>query len=64
MLLSGIIIRELFPAHSLAFQASVLQEHIAIAIVMSRFFRAFEQAAGIAVGVVIFQNRFRKDNAT
>jgi ABC-type long-subunit fatty acid transport system fused permease/ATPase subunit len=61
MLLSGLGIGVLFPAHSLAVQASVPQNHIAIAIVMSSFFRSFGQAAGIAVGGVIFQNRFRKE---
>ena len=37
MLLSGIGIGVLFPAHSLAVQTSVPQKHIAIAIVMSSF---------------------------
>jgi MFS family permease len=61
ILLSGLGIGVLFPAHSLAVQASVPQNHIAIAIVMSSFFRSFGQGVGIAVGGVIFQNRFRKE---
>jgi hypothetical protein len=59
MLVSGIGIGLLFPAHSLSIQASVPQEHIAIAIVMFSFFRTFGQAIGVAVGGVIFQNRIQ-----
>ena len=60
-LMSGIGIGLLFSALSLALQASVPQEHVAYAVGLLTFFRAFGQSIGVAVGGVIFQNRIEAE---
>lgn len=60
-LISGIGIGLLFSALSLALQASVPQEHVAYAVGLLTFFRAFGQSIGVAVGGVIFQNRIKAE---
>ncbi|KAL8920901.1 MAG: hypothetical protein Q9172_004288 [Xanthocarpia lactea] len=57
LLVSGVGLGLLFPSMSLAIQASVPQEDVAVAATLLAFFRAFGQTTGIAVGGVIFQNR-------
>ncbi|KAF7869962.1 hypothetical protein EAF04_004746 [Stromatinia cepivora] len=57
MLGSGIGIGLLYPAMSLAIQASTPPEDAATAAGLFTFFRAFGQTVGVAIGGVIFQNR-------
>ncbi|OJD12889.1 hypothetical protein AJ78_06585 [Emergomyces pasteurianus Ep9510] len=61
MLPAGIGLGLLFPALGFAIQASARPGHMAIAVAMFSFFRAFGQAIGVAVGGVIFQNEMRKN---
>ena len=60
-LVSGVGIGLLFPSMSLAIQASSAQQHTAVAATLFAFFRAFGQAVGVAVGGVLFQNRFETE---
>lgn len=57
LLFAGVGLGLVFPAISLAVQASVPQKNIAIAAAMTVFFRCFGQTIGVAIGGVIFQNR-------
>ncbi|KAJ8060209.1 hypothetical protein OCU04_010552 [Sclerotinia nivalis] len=57
MLGSGIGMGLLYPAMSLAIQASAPPEDAATAAGLFTFFRAFGQTVGVAIGGVIFQNR-------
>ncbi|OAX78835.1 hypothetical protein ACJ72_06853 [Emergomyces africanus] len=61
LLPAGVGLGLLFPALGFAIQASARPGHMAIAVAMFSFFRAFGQAIGVAVGGVIFQNEMRKN---
>ncbi|ODH52137.1 hypothetical protein GX48_01691 [Paracoccidioides brasiliensis] len=58
---AGIGMGLLFPALGFAIQASARPGHMAIAVAMFSFFRAFGQSIGVAIGGVIFQNQMRKN---
>jgi MFS family permease len=58
-LVGGLGLGILFPALTFAVQASSSDEHLAMAVAMSSFFRSLGQAVGVAIGGVIFQNRMR-----
>src|SRR5438045_583115 len=51
----------LFASLAFAIQASARPGHMAIAVAMFSFFRAFGQGIGVAVGGVIFQNQIYKN---
>ncbi|KAL8657504.1 MAG: hypothetical protein Q9226_001843 [Calogaya cf. arnoldii] len=55
LLFAGIGLGLVFPAVSLAVQASVCQKNIAVAAAMTALFRCFGQTIGVAMGGVIFQ---------
>lgn len=57
MLGSGIGVGLLYPAMSLAIQASAPVEDAATAAGLFTFFRTFGQTVGVAIGGVVFQNR-------
>ncbi|PGH33579.1 hypothetical protein GX50_03567 [[Emmonsia] crescens] len=61
LLPTGVGMGLLFPALGFAIQASARPGHMAIAVAMFSFFRAFGQAIGVAIGGVIFQNEMRKN---
>lgn len=58
---AGIGLGILFPALGFAIQASARPGHMAIAVAMFSFFRAFGQGIGVAVGGVVFQNQMYKN---
>ncbi|KAI4260299.1 MAG: hypothetical protein L6R42_004126 [Xanthoria sp. 1 TBL-2021] len=57
LLFAGVGLGLVFPAISLAVQASVPQKNIAIAAAMTAFFCCFGQTIGVAMGGVMFQNQ-------
>ena len=59
LLVSGLGLGILFPSMAFAIQASAKPEHLATAVAMFSFFRAFGQTLGVAIGGVIFQNQMR-----
>ena len=61
MLPAGMGLGILFPSLAFAIQASARPGHMAIAVAMFSFFRAFGQGIGVAVGGVIFQNQMYKN---
>jgi MFS family permease len=61
MLPAGMGLGILFPSLAFAIQASARPGHMAIAVAMFSFFRAFGQAIGVAVGGVVFQNQMYKN---
>lgn len=50
----------LFPSLQFQLQAASESKHLAFAVAMFSFFRAFGQALGVAIGGVIFQNQLSK----
>ncbi|KAK2773228.1 hypothetical protein FQN52_006018 [Onygenales sp. PD_12] len=64
MLPVGLGLGFLFPSLGFAIQASALKGHMAIAVAMFSFFRAFGQTIGVAIGGTIFQNQMLKNLKT
>lgn len=59
LIVGGLGLGILFPSMAFAIQASAEPAHLATAVAMFSFFRAFGQAIGVAIGGVIFQNQMR-----
>ncbi|KAI9675663.1 MAG: hypothetical protein M1817_001030 [Caeruleum heppii] len=57
-LVSGLGLGILYPSTEFAVQAAVDDKDLPLAVAMFSFFRSFGQAIGVAVGGVVFQNRF------
>ncbi|KAL8848058.1 MAG: hypothetical protein Q9221_006918 [Calogaya cf. arnoldii] len=64
LLFAGIGLGLVFPAISLAVQASVAQKNVAVAAALTAFFRCFGQTIGVAMGGVVFQNRMMANLAS
>ncbi|KAL8946725.1 MAG: hypothetical protein Q9222_006917 [Ikaeria aurantiellina] len=58
-LVGGLGMGMLFPSMAFAIQASQTNKHLAFAVAMFSFFRAFGQAIGVAVGGTVFQNQMK-----